>query len=75
MISATTRELIFVVEEAQEGGFQARALDEAIFTEGETLEELKSNIKDAMDCHYDEKEEKPRIVRLHIVRDEIFSYV
>lgn len=67
-------EIIFIVEEAQEGGYQARALDESIFTEADTLEELKLNIKEAMDCHYDEKDEKPRIVRLHIVRDEILSY-
>lgn len=47
-------EIIFLVEEALEGGYTARALGESIFTEGETLEETKKNIKDAVNCHFDE---------------------
>ena len=42
------REIIFLVEEAEEGGFVARALGEAIFTEGETWEELKEMVRDAV---------------------------
>lgn len=53
-------EIIFLIEEAQEGGFTAKALGESIFTEGETIEELKNNIKDAVDCYFDEGE-KPKI--------------
>jgi predicted RNase H-like HicB family nuclease len=47
-------ELIFLVEEAVEGGFSARALGESIFTDAETLAELRENIKDAVLCHFDE---------------------
>ena len=47
-------ELIFLVEEALEGGYTARALGESIFTEGDTLEELKTNIREATICHFDE---------------------
>ena len=47
-------ELIFLVEEAPEGGFTARALGESIFTEGETLEELRRNVRDAVQCHFEE---------------------
>ena len=47
-------ELIFLVEEAPEGGFTARALGQSIFTEAETLEELRSNVRDAVQCHFDE---------------------
>jgi len=47
-------ELIFVIEEAPEGGFTARALGESIFTEGETLAALKKNILDAVRCHFEE---------------------
>jgi hypothetical protein len=65
-------ELYFLVEEVPEGGYTARALGESIFTQGESLDELKLNIRDAVDCHYDT--EKPKILRLHIVRDEILSY-
>jgi predicted RNase H-like HicB family nuclease len=47
-------ELIFLIEEAMEGGYTARALGESIFTEGDTLEELKNNIREATSCHFDE---------------------
>ena len=69
------KELIFVVEEDPEGGYTARALGESIFTEADDLESLKKNIRDAMECHFDRKEDIPRIVRLHIVREETFAYV
>jgi predicted RNase H-like HicB family nuclease len=53
-------EIIFLVENAVEGGYTARALGESIFTEGDDLEELRSNIRDAVDCHFDEGE-KPNM--------------
>lgn len=67
-------ELIFLVEEDPEGGYSARTLGQSIFIQGDTFEILKSNIKDALECHYDKKEDIPKIIRLHIVRDEIFGY-
>ncbi|HUJ70294.1 MAG TPA: hypothetical protein VLW86_12275 [Syntrophorhabdales bacterium] len=69
-----TRELVFLVEEDPEGGFNARALGESIFTQGDTFEALKSNIRDALECHFESKEEIPPIIRLHIVREEILAY-
>lgn len=63
-------EIIFFIEEAAEGGFTARALGESIFTEGETFEETKRNIKDAVDCHFDE-DKKPKLIRLHTVKEEV----
>jgi predicted RNase H-like HicB family nuclease len=58
-------EIIFLIEEeAPEGGYTARALGESIFTEGETLEEMKNNIKEAVDCHFD-GDKKPKLIRLH----------
>ena len=56
-------EIIFIVEESDEGGFEAKALGESIFTDGETAEELKQNIKDAIMCHFEK--DAPKIVRLH----------
>ena len=47
-------ELIFICEEAPEGGYTARALGEAIFTEGDTLDELRANVREAVECHFDE---------------------
>ena len=49
-------EIIFIVEEAAEGGFIARALGASIITEGETMEELKFMMKDAVKCHFDTHE-------------------
>lgn len=65
-------EIIFLVEEALEGGYTARGLGESIFTEGENLEELRSNIREAVDCHFD-AEEKPRMIRLHFVSEEVIA--
>jgi predicted RNase H-like HicB family nuclease len=47
-------EIIFVVEESSEGGFTAKALGYSIFTEADTIEELRSAIKDAVKCHFDD---------------------
>ena len=66
------KELIFVVDEAPEGGYTARALGESIFTEADTLEELNSQVRDAVRCHFEESE-APKVIRLHFVRDEVIS--
>ncbi len=65
-------EIIFIVENSDEGGYTAKSLGYSIYTEGETLDELKENIKDAIKCHFDVKE-IPHIVRLHIVKDEVIT--
>lgn len=65
-------EVIFLVEEAPEGGYTARALGEAIFTEAETLEELRANVREAVECHFDANN-RPKIIRLHMVREEVIS--
>jgi len=66
------KEIIFLVEEAVEGGYNAKALGEAIFTEGETLDDVKKNIKEAVECHFDENN-VPKFIRLHIVKDELIT--
>jgi predicted RNase H-like HicB family nuclease len=65
-------EIIFIIENADEGGFTAKALGFSIYTEGETMDELKENIKDAVKCHFDAKT-LPHIVRLHMVKDELLA--
>ncbi|MBI3601855.1 MAG: 2-oxoisovalerate dehydrogenase [Candidatus Omnitrophica bacterium] len=67
-------ELIFLVEEDPDGGFTAKAVGESIFTQAETLQELKQNIKDALLCHFDRKEDIPAFIRLHIVHEETLTY-
>lgn len=65
-------EIIFVVEEAAEGGFTARALGASIFTEADTVTELHEQVRDAVRCHFEE-DEMPKLIRLHFVRDELIS--
>jgi predicted RNase H-like HicB family nuclease len=56
----TTNELIFLIEEDPEGGYNAKALGQSIFVQSDTLETLKSKIKDALECHFDTKEDIPK---------------
>ncbi|RAO98434.1 2-oxoisovalerate dehydrogenase [Petrotoga sp. 9PW.55.5.1] len=69
------KEIIFLVEEDPEGGYNAKALGESIFTEADSLEELKENIKNAIKCYFDREEDIPNIIRLHIVKEETIPYV
>lgn len=66
------KELIFLVEEAPEGGYTAKALGESIFTEADTLEALRTQVLDAVRCHF-ENGNGPKIVRLHHVREEVLN--
>ena len=59
-------EIIFVIENAPEGGYTAKALGEAIFTEADDLTELHRNVREAVSCHFDE-EKAPRIIRLDLL--------
>jgi len=67
-----TNEIIFLVEESLEGGYEAKALDYSIYTEAETLEELRQGVKDAVRCHFEEAD-IPRIIRLHVVKEEVIT--
>ena len=66
------KEIIFIVEESKEGGFEAKALGFSIFTEAETFEDLKKMVQDAVVCHFDEAS-RPKVIRLHMVREELLS--
>ncbi len=61
-------EIIFMVEEAPEGGYTARALGESIFAEAESLEDLREQVRDAVKCHFDEGEADGLTPRLVLVR-------
>lgn len=65
-------EIIFEVTEAAEGGFDARALGHSIFTQGEDWDDLKVMARDAVLCHFEE-EDAPRVIRLHLVREEAIA--
>ena len=65
-------EIIFLVEEAPEGGYTARSLGYSIYTDADSITELHANVRDAVACHFEEAE-KPGIIRLHFVRDEVIA--
>ncbi len=65
-------EIIFLVTESLEGGYEAKALGHSIFTQAETIEELKEAVKDAIRCHFEDTE-MPQIIRLHQVKEEVLS--
>lgn len=65
-------EIIFMVEEAEEGGYVANALGASIFTEADTIEALHDEVRDAVKCHFEEGQ-KPKIIRLHFVKEELIA--
>jgi predicted RNase H-like HicB family nuclease len=67
-------EIIFEVrEDEMDGGYTASALGYGIHTQGDSLEELRAMVKDAVDCYFDEDMEAPKVIRLHFVRDEVLA--
>ena len=66
------KEIVFLVEESPEGGFEAKALGYSIYTEADTLNELKQAAVDAVRCHFD-KADMPKVIRLHLVKEEVIA--
>ena len=65
-------EIIFVVEEAPDGGLVARAVGESIFSQAATMSDLHERGRDAVRCHFDDGHQ-PKLIRLHFVRDEVIA--
>ncbi|HLF98253.1 MAG TPA: 2-oxoisovalerate dehydrogenase [Methylococcaceae bacterium] len=65
-------EIHFVVEEAPEGGYAARAVNEDIFTEADDLAGLYANVREAVHCHF-EDDAVPGVIRLHFTREEVIA--
>ena len=65
-------EIVFVVEDAPEGGLTARAVGESIFTEADDMAQLHARAREAVRCHFDEGK-APKLIRLHYVRDEVIA--
>lgn len=67
-------EIIFEVSEDEvDGGYAASALGCGIHTQGDSLEEIRRNVKEAVDCHFDETMQRPKSIRLRFVRDEVLA--
>jgi hypothetical protein len=69
---ACMNEIVFLVEDAADGGLVARALDHSIFTEAETYAELRDQVRDAVHVHFNDGD-RPAVIRLHYVRDEVLA--
>ena len=65
-------EILFVVEEAEDGSYRAKAVGQSIHTEADSLDELHTEIRDAVHCHFDEGQAPP-LIRLHHVRQELLT--
>jgi predicted RNase H-like HicB family nuclease len=67
-------EIIFDVREDEtDGGYTANALGYGIHTQAETLEELRTMVRDAVACYFDESMQAPKVIRLHFVREEVLA--
>ena len=66
-----TEIILEVSEDELDGGYSASALGFGIHTQGDTLDELRRNVKEAVDCYFDDAMERPRLIRLHFVRNEV----
>ena len=65
-------ELVFEVSEDPDGGFVAEALGESIFTQADTWDELRANVREAVKAFYFDRP-APERLRLHLVRDEVLA--
>lgn len=73
-MSPTNSEIIFEVSDDEvDGGYSASALGFGIHTQAETIEEIRDNIREAVECYFDEASTRPSVVRLHFVRDEVLA--
>lgn len=66
-------EIVFLVEDDPDDGYTARALGESIFTQADDLKTLREMVRDAVHCHFPDEQSRPKIIRLHIVRDEVIA--
>lgn len=65
-------EILFVVSEAAEGGYVASAVDAAIVTEADDWDQPRAAMRDAVRCHFEERD-RPKMIRLHLIRDEVIA--
>ena len=66
-------EIVFLIEEDPDGGYNARAVGESIFTQADDLDRLREMVRDAVRCHFPDATARPKMIRLHFVRDEVIA--
>jgi hypothetical protein len=63
-------EIIFLVADDPEGGYTARAIGESIFTQADSFKDLREYVRDAVHCHFEDEQTRPKLIQPHIVHDE-----
>ncbi|MFQ5424301.1 MAG: 2-oxoisovalerate dehydrogenase E1 subunit beta [Phycisphaerae bacterium] len=66
-------EIVFLIQDDHDGGYTARALGESIFTQADDVEKLREMIRDAVCCRFPDDRIRPRVIRLHTIRDEVIA--
>ena len=66
-------EIVFLIEDDVDGGYTTHALGESIFTQADDIDSLKQMLRDAVRCHFPDEQSRPKVIRLHIVRDEVIA--
>ena len=66
-------EIVFLVEDDPEGGYTTRALKESIFTQADDLKTLRDMVRDSVHCHFLDEQSRPKLICLHIVREEVIA--
>ncbi len=73
MTSATT-EIVFEIRQDEiDGGYSANALEYGIHTQGETIAGVRDNVREAVECYFDDSAARPRTIRLQFVHDEVLA--
>ena len=65
-------EIVFSINQEEDGGFVAECLSHDIFTQGDTWAELRANVQEAVNAYFFDQA-RPSLVRLHLVRDEVIA--
>lgn len=71
-VTSTATEIVFEVsEDEKDGGYSASAIGYGIHTQGETIEEIRENVREALECYFDGEVARPEVIRLHFSHDEV----
>ena len=67
-------EIVFeITEDEVDGGYSATALGYGIHTQGDSVDDIHRNVREAVECYFDDGMSRPKLIRLHFVRDEVLT--
>lgn len=62
-----------MTEDETDGGYSASALGYGIHTQGDSLDDIRLHVREAVDCYFDDSMPRPKLIRLHFVREEVLA--